>query len=161
MKSSSYAFRYDFAKQNRNGISLLTGTCLGSFAAVALATIRCLGLFALNGVSHFTFVKRFSLSWISSLLPEFRLRSNAPASSICSLSGLCPYRNPLCSQSAVLDYWRLTSFAFRHDFAKAKSARHQLAHRDVPRQLRCRRTCQNPQKKVTFQKSNLVFYVFC
>ena len=45
---------------------------------------------------------------------------------------------------AVLDYWRFTSFVFRYDFAKAKSARHQLVHRDVSRRLRRRRTCQNP-----------------
>ena len=53
----------------------------------------------------------------------------------------------LLPKSAVLDYWRFTSLAFRYDFAKAKSALHQLVHRDVTSRLRRRRTCQNPQKK--------------
>ena len=53
----------------------------------------------------------------------------------------------LLPKSAVLDYWRFTSFVFRYDFAKAKSALHQLVHRDVSRRLCRRRTCQNPQKK--------------
>ena len=43
-----------------------------------------------------------------------------------------------------LGFWRFTSFVFRYDFAKAKSALHQLVHRDVARLLRNRRTCQNP-----------------
>ena len=50
----------------------------------------------------------------------------------------------LSSQFTVLDYWRFTSLTFRYDFAKAKSALHQLVHWDVTRLLRNRRTCQNP-----------------
>ena len=52
-----------------------------------------------------------------------------------------------------------SSFAFRHDFAKAKSARHQLAHRDVPRQLRCRRTCQNPLSWIVRIKRRFAFHL--
>ena len=35
-------------KQNLHVISLFTGTCLGGFAAVALAKIRCLGFWRLD-----------------------------------------------------------------------------------------------------------------
>ena len=52
-----------------------------------------------------------------------------------------------------------SSFAFRHDFAKAKSARHQLVHRDVPRQLRCRRTCQNPLSWIVRIKRRFAFHL--